>query len=214
MVQPLKLILENVSVARGTRTIIADLSLTVAAGEAVLLTGPNGAGKTTLIRALAGLLAPSAGRISVDGGGEEDLAQQCHYVGHLNGLKASLTVAENLQFWADYLPGHPSAGSVGRVHNALARLNIDALADIPTAYLSAGQKRRAGLARVLMAQRPLWLLDEPTGSLDAASADIVCQLVDAHTANGGMAVIATHLPLAIKAPRTLQLGAKIAAEAA
>lgn len=204
----MKLVLEQLSVARGARPIIAGLSFTVAAGEAVLLTGPNGAGKTTLIRSIAGLLAPSEGRIRLEGASEEfDLAQYCHYVGHINALKASLTVAENLQFWGDYYADGQSPPRLGRAHldRALDRLNLDALADIATAYLSAGQKRRVGLARILMAKRPVWLLDEPTVSLDSDSAGIISGLINEHTADGGMAIVATHLPLALTSPRTLHL---------
>ena len=210
---PVQLVLDHLSVARGTRTIISDLSLTVAAGQAVLLTGVNGAGKTTLIRAIAGLLAPSGGRIALEGadfeGASDDreLAQHCHYVGHVNALKASLTVAENLAFWADYLADGQGPGKHSRtvLDGVLQQLNLEALADIPTAYLSAGQKRRVGLARILMAKRPIWLLDEPTVSLDTASVEIVARLVNEHVASGGLALIATHLPLALTAPRTLHL---------
>lgn len=204
----MQLVLEHLSVARGARTIISDLNLSVAAGEAVLLTGANGSGKTTLIRTIAGLLTPSGGRMVLESAGDDrDLAQHCHYVGHVNALKANLTVAENLDFWAAYLDDgqHREKNVSARLEDALHQLNLDGLADIPTAYLSAGQKRRAGLARILMAERPVWLLDEPTVSLDTASVEIVSQLINAHTARGGLAVIATHLPLALSAPRTLHL---------
>ena len=207
----------TVSVARGARTIISDLSLTVAAGQAVLLTGANGAGKTTLIRAIAGFLAPSGGRIALEGAVDDrEVAQHCHYVGHVNALKASLTVAENLAFWADYLAEGQQSGEASSsvLNEALVQLNLDALADIPTAYLSAGQKRRVGLARILMAKRPVWLLDEPTVSLDTASVAIVARLVNEHTASGGFALIATHLPLALTAPRTLHLKAACEVEVA
>ena len=216
MVHPVKLVVKDLSVARGGRTIISNLSLTLNSGEALLLTGANGAGKTTLIRAIAGLLDPAAGQIDLDNGSSDDrnLAQQSHYAGHLNGLKPSLSVAENLQFWADYLPEQREVNGTGRLDAALARLNLEALRDIPAAYLSAGQKRRAGLARILMADRPLWLLDEPTTSLDAASVALVCALVEAHRTSGGMAIIATHAPLAIAAPRTLHLSGATAAQAA
>ena len=127
-------------------------------------------------------------------------------------MKASFTVRENLQFWGDYLAGEAISGDVTSA--ALERLQLAALADIPTAYLSAGQKRRAGLARILMAQRPVWLLDEPTVSLDGASVEIVAGLINEHTAGGGMAIVATHLPLALTAPRTLHLSSGRSAEAA
>ena len=203
-----QLVLDHVSIARGGRRIISDLSLKVSAGQALLLTGANGAGKTTLIRAIAGLLAPLSGRIALEGAdGERDLAQQCHYVGHVNALKASMTVVENLQFWAAYLGdgGEPADGQASSVQAALERLNLDTLADVPAAYLSAGQKRRVGLARILTAKRPVWLLDEPTVSLDTASVEIVSRMINDHTTAGGLALIATHLPLALTAPQNLRL---------
>ena len=193
--------------ARGARTVIADFSMALAAGEAVVLTGANGAGKTTLIRCVAGLLEPLIGRVFVEtsAGADDDVAQHCHYAGHVNALKADLTVLENLQFWADYLSGSGRGDRDIRVERALERLALSELAGIPTAYLSAGQKRRAALARLLTAERPIWLLDEPTVSLDDASAGIIATLVNEHTCAGGIALIATHVPLALDAPRTLHL---------
>lgn len=208
----LQLVIEHLDVARGSRNVIADLSLTVSPGEAVLLTGANGAGKTTLIRAIAGYLTPASGKIELTPADDQDLSQRCHYAGHANALKASFTVRENLQFWGDYLAGGTTSDHVTGA--ALERLQLAALAEIPTAYLSAGQKRRAGLARILMAKRPVWLLDEPTVSLDAASVEIIASLINEHTAGGGMAIVATHLPLALTSPRTLHLSSGRGAEAA
>ncbi len=168
------LILDNLTVRRGEREIISGLSLTVGAGQAVLLSGPNGAGKTTLLRAIAGLLPIEDGvlRLSVAAGPDasedevvgDEVGERCHYVGHLNAVKAQLTVAENARFWAAYLGG-PEAG----VAAAIGRLQLSALAGIKAGYLSAGQKRRLGLVRMLVVARPLWLLDEPLVSLDTAS---------------------------------------------
>jgi heme exporter protein A len=134
----------------------------------------------------------------------------------VNGIKTNLTVSENLGFWGAFLDdGRDARDSLeARVSNALEQLNLEPLASIPAAYLSAGQKRRVGLARLLMAKRPLWLLDEPTASLDTASAGIVSTLVNAHTASGGIALIATHLPLALTSHRTLHLNPQLGAEAA
>lgn len=213
----MKLIVEKLTVARGSRVVISDLSLTVAEGEALLLTGANGAGKTTLIRAMAGLIAPLAGQILLEGGNADlDLPQQCHYAAHSNALKASLTVEENLRFWGGFLnPGEMSGEDQSKVlDTALEQLKLAPLAGVPAAYLSAGQKRRAGLGRILMAKRSVWLLDEPTVSLDAASAAALAHLVNAHTAGGGIAVIATHLPMDLTAPRTLHLRPLALSEAA
>jgi heme exporter protein A len=208
------LVAENLNVIRGARTVIAGVSLDVAAGESLLLTGPNGSGKTTLIRTIAGFLTPESGHVRLEGGDDErDLAEQCHYVGHLSGTKSSLTAAANLAFWADYLGGRtPLAPTGKRVAAALERFALEPLADIPAGFLSAGQRRRLGLARLLLAERPVWLLDEPTVSLDAASTTLLAEIVTEHVAGGGILVAATHLPLGIEGAKYLRLGA--AAEAA
>jgi len=199
----LKLVAQNLSVDRGGRLVFEGVSLAVAGGEALLLTGPNGAGKTTLIRTVAGFIRPVSGSIRLEGGPEDsDLGERCHYVGHANAIKASLTVAENARFWLRYLGGGESDAA-----EALHRFGLSALADIPAGYLSAGQKRRLGLARLLLARRLIWLLDEPTVSLDAASVALLAKLVNAHVAGGGMVVAATHLPLGLERTRELRLGA-------
>ncbi|MEW5963189.1 MAG: heme ABC exporter ATP-binding protein CcmA [Pseudomonadota bacterium] len=201
----MQLIADNLTLMRGARTVIDRLSFRAAAGDTLLLTGPNGAGKTTLIRALAGLLRPSAGSIRLDGGAAAiEVAEQAHYVGHLNGIKPSLTVAENLAFWRAYLDG---SGNPHDVADALDRFGLASLAEIPAGYLSAGQKRRLGLARLLVARRPVWLLDEPTVSLDAASTRLLAEVVDSHVAAGGLVVAATHLPLGLARTTELRLGA-------
>ena len=196
------LIIDNLRVRRGSRDVIAGLSLQLAGGEGLLLTGPNGAGKTTLIRAVAGLLRPEDGCVRLEGGvADTELGQQCHLIGHHNGIKASLSVAENLRFWARFLGGGEAA-----VEPALERLGLASIEDLPAGFLSAGQKRRLGLARLLVAQRPLWLLDEPTVSLDAASTAVLAAIVAEHITNGGLAIAATHTPLGITAMRELKLG--------
>jgi heme exporter protein A len=199
---PLQLLADNLSAERGGRPVLRNLSFSVASGRALLLTGPNGAGKTTLLRTVMGFIPPSTGRVGLSGSDPElTIAQQAHYVGHLNAVKASLTVAENALFWARFL-----GGSAASADGALARLGLAALADIPAGFLSAGQKRRLGLARLLVAQRPVWLLDEPTAALDTAAAAILMHAVDAHLNAGGLAVVATHLPLRLSAAQELRLG--------
>lgn len=201
----MQLVAEKLTLERGGRAIVRGLSLAVSSGEALLLTGANGAGKTTLLRALAGLLPVASGAIRLDGGDpERRIGEQAHAIGHLNALKGSLTVAENLAFWANYL-GSPEAGAMARVRAALDRFNLAALAAIPAAYLSAGQKRRLGLARLLVADRAIWLLDEPTVSLDAASTALVAALITEHVTSGGIVVAATHVPLGLDKPRELNL---------
>ncbi|MFA5949300.1 MAG: heme ABC exporter ATP-binding protein CcmA [Hyphomicrobium sp.] len=205
---------ENLTILRGQRTIIKGLSLIAKSGEPLLLTGPNGAGKTTLIRTLAGFLAPEAGRIVLEGGNpERSTGEQCHYVGHLSGIKASLTALENLSFWAEYLAGDTPA-SVRRdaVETALMQFHLEPLADIPAGLLSAGQKRRLGLARLLVASRPVWLLDEPTVSLDVASTDMLSRLIGEHLRGAGIVIAATHLPLGLEGATYLRLGGGTAEE--
>jgi heme exporter protein A len=202
------LVVENLVVIRGMRTVIDGVSLALAKGEALLLTGPNGAGKTTLLRTIAGFLLPERGAIRLEGAEpERSLAEHCHYVGHLNGIKPALTVGENLAFWAAYLAGGASAAEQARlIQNALEQLDLEALADIPAAYLSAGQKRRVGLARLMLARRAVWLLDEPTVSLDAQSTAAVSSLIETHLSAGGLALIATHMPIGLQTFCELNLG--------
>jgi len=198
---------DTLSVTRGTRTVLSDVSFTAKAGEALLVVGPNGAGKTTLIRTIAGFIAPAAGSITLKGdGGDRDIAEQCHYVGHLTGVKANLSAAENLAFWATYLEGGDRGAIRDRVDEALLQFGLSALADYPAGLMSAGQKRRLGLARLSVATRPVWLLDEPTVSLDAASTELLAGLIRRHLAGGGLVIAATHLPLGLENPAYLRLG--------
>lgn len=198
------LIAENLTVERGERTILRGLSFTAAGGEALVLVGPNGAGKTTLLRTIAGFLRPAGGTIRLDGGdGDQSTGEQAHFVGHANAIKANLTVAENVAFWARYLAGETDLDA--RIEAALKHFAISDLAEFPAAYLSAGQKRRAGLARLLVAKRSLWLLDEPTVSLDAASTRLLSAAVNAHLEQGGLVIAATHLPLGFAKARELDL---------
>lgn len=162
-------------------------------GEAVAITGPNGAGKTTLLRLIAGLLPAETGSLKLlSGSGGEDRAFCVHLIGHLDGLKGTLTVFENLSFARTLLGG----GGLD-VEAALETLGLGALREIPARMLSAGQKRRLALARLLVSHRPVWLLDEPATALDADSQKTLLGLIDQHTAEGGLALIATHAPLAL-----------------
>jgi heme exporter protein A len=206
----MKLIGEKLSATRGERILFAGLTFVVEAGEALLVTGPNGAGKTTLLRVLAGFLPPAAGRIRLESGpAEASVAEQCHYVGHANAVKPSLTVAENATFWSGFLGGTPE-----RRDAAFATFGLEALRDIPAGYLSAGQRRRAGLIRLALAPRPIWLLDEPTASLDQAGQTMLAAAVNGHLASGGLVVAATHLPLGFDRARELHLGRPAATAAA
>jgi heme exporter protein A len=196
----MRLMVEDVRCVRGGRLVLAGVGARLEAGRALLVTGPNGAGKSTLLRAIAGLLRLEAGSISLVGGdAERSVGEQAHFVGHLDAVKAALSVAENLVFWRDMLGGEGDVGA------ALDALGLGRLLELPASVLSAGQRRRLALARLLVAPRPLWLLDEPTTALDAASQEKFAGLVNAHLAGGGLAVVATHADTGIGPADTLEL---------
>ena len=194
----------DLSLARGGRSVLAGVSFTLGSGEALLVTGPNGAGKSTLLRGLAGLLDLAGGEIAFAGGGEDEgLAANAHYVGHSEALKGALTARENLDFWAAALSRAPGLTA----SDALARFGLPRVADLPVGWLSAGQKRRVALARLLVAPRPVWLLDEPATALDAAAQAGFAALMGEHLAAGGIVVAATHAPLGLSGARELRLEA-------
>jgi heme exporter protein A len=182
---------EGLAAFRGERLVLHELSFAVASGGALLLKGPNGSGKSTVLRLIAGLVRAAAGRLLWNGEDAlSDLTRQAArtaYLGHQDAVKPGLTVAENLRFAA--------AAGRGSVPDALDRMNLGPLADLPARMLSAGQKRRLALARLALSPAPLWLLDEPTLGLDAASVDRLGGLLHEHRALGGIVVAATHLPL-------------------
>jgi len=204
----LQLEVEHLVVNRGDRRVIDDLTFSLKKGETLTLLGPNGVGKTTLLRALAGFITPLSGEVRFEGAGLEEgqpVGESCHYVGHANGLKPSLSVLENLQFWSGYLSDNGSGSGETSSHDALNQFNLVELADIPCGYLSAGQKRRLGLARLIVARRPLWLLDEPTVSLDEHSVTLLGRSVMSHARSGGLVIAATHIPLGLENSRELHL---------
>ena len=182
----------------------ANLSFSLGSGEALLVTGRNGAGKSTLLSAIAGLVPLERGAISVEGLGEAGIAECIHLVGHRDALKAAFTARENLAFAAALL-GTPRLDPAA----ALARFGLAGAADVQVAFLSAGQRRRVALARLLVAHRPLWLLDEPGNALDAAAQALLATLVAEHRQGGGAVLAATHAPLDLPGASELRLdGAK------
>jgi len=192
----------DLACVRGGREVFEGLDFAVEAGQALALTGRNGAGKTTLLRLIAGLLELAHGRLELTGGAPDlTLAEQAHYVGHRDALKPALTVRENLQFWYAFLGGHNASAA-----SALEAVGLAGLAALPAAYLSAGQRRRLAIARLVAAPRPIWLLDEPTAALDAASQQRLAELMREHLARGGIIVAATHGPLGLDGARELRLG--------
>lgn len=185
------LVVRDLGVARGGVPVLEGLGFALDPGQALILRGPNGSGKTTLLRTLAGLQEPLEGEITVEG-------ESLTYAAHADGVKSMLTVAENLAFWSRVHDG-PGPGP------ALAAMNLAALADRRAADLSAGQKRRLGLARLMVTGRRLWLLDEPTVSLDAASVGLFAAMLRAHMGQGGAAVLATHIDLGLPEAQVLDL---------
>lgn len=193
---------------RGDRLVFVGLDFRLAPGEALVLRGPNGSGKSSLLRLMAGLSRPEAGRLAWAGeavaADREAHADRLHYVGHLDAIKSALTVFENLAFWARLRHGAVGRGELDR---ALGRVKLSRLADAPARFLSAGQRRRLTLARLLAAPAALWLLDEPSVGLDDASLAVLEAMLADHRAGGGMVALATHTAIALPDAGELRLDA-------
>jgi heme exporter protein A len=197
----MRLVGRGVGCVRGGRDVFRGLDFEACSGEALAVTGPNGSGKTSLLRMIAGLLTMAGGSIGLEGGERElSLPEQAHYLGHRDALKPALSVLENLSFWRDFL-----GGAAFDARQSLAAVGLDHAAQLPAAYLSAGQRRRLSLARLLAARRPVWLLDEPTSALDAAGQSMFAALMGDHLSRGGLIIAATHAPLGLAA-RELRIG--------
>lgn len=191
----MRLVVEGLAGERGGEEIFSGVAFSLATGQALTVTGPNGAGKSTMLRVVAGLLPVAAGSVSLEGGGEAfpDAQAGSHLLGHGNAMKPALTVTENLAFWRGHL-GHEHM----EVGEALEVVGLAGIGHLPFGYLSTGQRRRIGIARLLVSYRPVWLLDEPTAGLDRASEAQFTALMKAHLEDGGIVVAATHLPLGLE----------------
>jgi heme exporter protein A len=197
----------DLTCVRGGRRVFAGVNFAVAAGTPLLLTGANGAGKSSLLRLIAGLIHPDHGTVSLDGGDDElTVGEQTHYLGHLDPLKGALTVMENLAFWLRFLNAGGISGESAAAERSLDTVGLGELADVPAGYLSAGQRRRLSLARMVAVPRTLWLLDEPTAALDTASQERLAGLMRTHLGHGGLIVAATHGPLGLPDAQELRLG--------
>lgn len=196
---------ENLACRRGGRLIFSGLSFILDAGEALILTGANGAGKSSLIGIIAGRVEPAEGQIRIIGEAGRPNEELFHNIGHRDGLKPALTALENLDFLRILL-GNPHLTSVA----ALEKVELAHVADIPVGYLSAGQKRRVALARLLVAKRPLWLLDEPTAALDTSAQRLLESMMADHRKDGGLIIAATHMTLNLAGAKEARLGVSAA----
>jgi heme exporter protein A len=198
----MRLIASELACHRGGRDVFAGVSFTLASGEALTISGRNGAGKSSLLRTIIGLVRPAAGRLTLEGGDPElNVAEQAHYLGHQDALKGSLSVAENLGFWAGFFDA-PDI-DVGKPLDAVG---LGALAALPAAYLSAGQRRRLSIARLIAVPRPIWLLDEPASTLDATAQVRLADLMKSHLAGGGLILAAAHGSIGLDQAQQLRLG--------
>ncbi len=196
----MRLSASDLACRRGGRDVFAGVNFSVESGESLTVRGRNGAGKSSLLRMIVGLVRIAAGRLDLAGGDAElTIGEQAHYLGHLDALKPALTVGENLRFWSRFF------GTAADVRQPLATVGLDALIDLPAAYLSAGQRRRLSIARLLAVKRPVWLLDEPTSTLDAAAQEQLGVIMRAHLADGGIIVAATHGALGLDGAKELFL---------
>jgi heme exporter protein A len=193
----MRLTASGLSCVRGGRPLFAGLSFDLMPGGAITVLGPNGAGKTSLLRIVAGLLAPAEGKIVLENA-EDSVAEACHFVGHLDAVKGALSISENLDFSRALLGGGGASNE-----ETLNRLGLGALSALPAHVLSAGQRRRLALARLLAAPRPIWLLDEPTAALDVSGKEVLIGMIEEHRAKGGMVIAATHLELELDGAREI-----------
>ena len=202
----MRLVAEELGAKRGEDLIFHDISFAIDSGEALVVKGANGSGKSTLLRVVAGLLPAHSGTVTLPGAARpvERPGEAAHYLGHRNAMKRELTVEENLAFWKAFL-GDFAGGAGMPVEEAVAAVGLGGIAHLPFGYLSAGQQRRMAMAKLLVAWRPVWILDEPTAALDAAAEEMFAGLVMAHLSRGGIAIAATHQPLGLEGVKDLRM---------
>lgn len=198
----------NLTCIRSERVVFAGLDFDLAPGEALLLLGPNGSGKSSFLRLMAGLLRPATGDLTWRGDSvridREAHGARTRYIGHLDAVKPVLTVAENVSFWVrTWAPECEDVDAA--VQRGLATFALDRFGDVPGRMLSAGQKRRVNLARLIAAPAPLWLLDEPTTALDKASIKGLEAAIADHRARGGMVALSTHSDVDLPDARTFHM---------
>jgi heme exporter protein A len=192
----------NLACHRGGRDVFSGVNFSLGSGEALAITGRNGAGKSSLLRMVIGLVRLAQGRLDLEGGDAElTIAEQAHYLGHQDAHKPALSVEENLRFWTGFFGSKPDA-----IEPALDAVGLDALAELPAAYLSAGQRRRLSIARLLAVKRPIWLLDEAASTLDSSAQERLVDFMRSHLAEGGLILAATHGSPGIAGARELRLG--------
>lgn len=203
----MRLTAESLSARRGEDLIFKDISFSLSSGESLILTGRNGSGKSTLLRTVAGLLRPESGRMTWHSDGmEPDMraAEACHYLGHRNAMKAELSVGENLGFWKNFL-GDFDGGHGLSIGEAAESVGLGDITHLPFGYLSAGQQRRMAFAKLLVAYRPVWILDEPTAALDVNAESVFTALIRKHLDEGGILLAATHQPLGLEGTQELRM---------
>ncbi|MCB5202321.1 heme ABC exporter ATP-binding protein CcmA [Neorhizobium sp. T786] len=203
----MRLTADKLAARRGEDLLFSDISFDLGAGEALILTGRNGSGKSTLLRVVAGLLRPERGTVTWAAPGSDisvRASEACHYLGHRNAMKAELSVAENLSFWKSFF-GDFDGGTALSVHEAADRVGLEGITHLPFGYLSAGQQRRMAFAKLLVAHRPVWILDEPTAALDTRAEATFTDLIREHLDRGGLLLAATHQPLGLEGTQELQM---------
>jgi len=197
----------NLAARRGEDLIFEGVSFRLESGEALVLTGKNGSGKSTLLRVVAGLLRQERGLVSFTdshGNTHGRVGEISHYLGHRNAMKSELTVAENLDFWRRFL-GEAHGASTVSIDEAAEAVGLEGITHLPFGYLSAGQQRRFAFAKLLIAYRPVWILDEPTAALDTSGDRLFAELIETHRHKGGIVLAATHQPLGLEGAQELRM---------